>query len=173
MVFMPPNPAPHGELRKAEDVLSGLLENGMNVESPDTYPEFFKRFYSAQNDLGTAFAAWLTKDARNLQFQFREAAQAFNMIDDRESATVIVRYDDNEALLRSLYAIGPKRHIMRSLQRYTVSVPRRTLAELHQKGFVQEPHPGVFVQTDLSSLYSTKFGLDLYRDNPSPQDLMI
>ena len=171
VVFMPPKPAPPGELRKAEDVLTGLLENGVNVEAPDSYPEFFSRFYSAQNDLGTAFKEWLTKDARDFQFQFREAAQAFKIIDDQESASVIVRYGDNDALLRSLYAVGPKRDIMRRLQRYTVSVPRRTLAEMRDKGFVVEAHPGVFVQTELPSLYNENYGLDLYRDNLPPEDL--
>ncbi len=171
VVFMPPKPAPSGELRKAEDVLTGLLESEVNVESPDSYPEFFRRFYSAQNDLGEAFKEWLTKDAYYFRFQFREAAQAFKIIDDQESASVIVRYGDNDALLRSLYAVGPKRDIMRRLQRYTVSVPRRTLAEMRDKGFVVEAHPGVFVQTELPSLYNENYGLDLYRDNLPPEDL--
>ena len=173
VVFMPPKPAPPGELRKAEDVLTGLLENGVNVESPDSYPEFFSRFYSAQNDLGTAFKDWLTKDARDFHFQFREAAQAFKIIDDQESASVIVRYGDNDALLRSLYAVGPKRDIMRRLQRYTVNVPRRTLAGMRIKGFVEEPHPGIFVQTQLPSLYNENYGLDLYRDDLPPEDLQL
>lgn len=173
VVFMPPKPAPQGELRKAEDVLSGLLENEVNVESPDSYPEFFKRFYSAQNDLGTAFDTWLTKDARDFQFQFREAAQAFKIIDDKESATVIVRYGENNSLISSLRAIGPKRGIMRCLQRYTVNVPRRTLAGLLVKGFVEELHPGVFVQSELPSLYNENYGLDLYRNDLPPEDLQI
>ncbi|MGI5923817.1 MAG: CRISPR-associated helicase Cas3' [Lentisphaeria bacterium] len=171
VVFMPSKPAPLGELRKAEDVLNGMLESRVNVESPDSYPEFFRRFYSAQNDLGEAFKEWLTKDAYYFQFQFREAAQAFKIIDDQESASVIVRYGDNDALLRSLYAVGPKRDIMRKLQRYTVNVPRRTLAEMRDKGFVVEAHPGVFVQTELPSLYNENYGLDLYRDDLPPEDL--
>jgi CRISPR-associated endonuclease/helicase Cas3 len=173
VVFMPPQPAPRGELRKAEDTLAGLLEEGMDVESPESYPAFFQRFYSAQNDLGSAFAGWLTKDARDFQFQFREAAEAFRMIDDQDSATVIVRYGGNAPLLRSLCAVGPKRDIMRRLQRFTVNVPRRMLGTLRAKGFVEEPHPGVYVQADLPSLYSEVFGLDLFRDTVPPEDLMV
>jgi CRISPR-associated endonuclease/helicase Cas3 len=171
VVFMPPKPAPVGELRKAEDTLSGLLEAGMAVESPESYPEFFKRFYSAQNDLGTAFEGWLTKDARDFQFQFREAAAAFRMIDDRTSATVIVRYGGNDPLIRVLLAVGPKRDIMRRLQRFTVTVPCQMLGALREKGFVEEPYPGVYIQT-MPSLYSEVFGLDVYRDALAPEDLM-
>jgi len=171
VVFMPPKPAPLGELRKAEDTLSNLLATGLNAESPESYPQFFKAFYSAQNDLGTAFEEWLTKNARDFQFQFREAAAAFRMIDDRASATVIVRYGGNDSLIRSLLAVGPKRDIMRRLQRFTVTVPHPTLAALREKGFVEEPHPGIYVQT-MPSLYSEVFGLDIYRDDLAPEDLI-
>ncbi len=171
VVFMPPKPAPLGELRKAEDTLATLLATGLNAESPESYPRFFKAFYSAQNDLGTAFAGWLTRDARDFQFQFREAAAAFRMIDDRASAAVIVRYGENGPLIRALLAVGPKRDIMRRLQRFTVTVPRHTLASLREKGFVEEPHPGVYVQT-MPSLYSAVFGLDVYRDALAPEDLI-
>jgi CRISPR-associated endonuclease/helicase Cas3 len=174
VVFMPPKPAPRGELRKAEDVLINLLEDDdFDVESQESYPIFFKRFYDAQNDLGTEFKGWLTKDARDFQFQFREAAAAFNMIDDQASATVIVRYGGNDSLITSLRVAGPKRGIMRRLQRYTVNIPRRALMELIARGFVEEMHPGIYVQAELSSLYSKVFGLDLYRDFPDVEDLMI
>jgi CRISPR-associated endonuclease/helicase Cas3 len=173
VIFMPPQAAPPGELRKAEDTLSSLLEYGLNAESPDSYPKYFEHFYAAQNDLGTAFANWLSKDAGHLQFQFRKAAKAFQIIDDQESAPVIVRYGDNAQLLGSLHAVGPKRDIMRGLQRYTVNVQRRTLIQLLIKGFVQEIHPGIYVQVELSSLYSEVFGLDLLRQDLPPEDLFI
>ena len=173
IVFMPPKAAPLGDLRKAEDTLMSLLAaDGFDVESPVSYPKFFEHFYSAQNDLGSAFTGWLTKDARNFQFQFREAAAAFRMIDDKASATVIVRYGGNDALVKSLLAVGPKRDIMRRLQRYTVSIPRHTLMRLREKGFIEEPQPGMYVQVDMASLYSETFGLDVYRDAPDAEDLI-
>ena len=172
VVFMPPKPAPLGDLRKAEDALHALLDAVVDVESPESYAAFFERYYNAQNDLGTAFYGWLTKDARDFQFQFREAAAAFRVIDDRTSAAVIVRYGGNDRLVRDLVAAGPKRDIMRRLQRYTVTVPRSVLGSMREKGFVEEPHPGVFIQA-LPSLYSDVFGLDLARDDIPPEELVI
>jgi CRISPR-associated endonuclease/helicase Cas3 len=67
--------------------------------------------------------------------------------------------------------VGPKRDIMRRLQRFTVTVPRSTLDALRKKGFVEEPHPGIYLQT-LPSLYSDVFGLDIYRDDLAPEDLI-
>jgi len=172
IVFMPPKPAPLGDLRKSEDALHALLDAGVDVESPESYAAFFARYYNAQNDLGTAFYGWLTKDARDFQFQFREAAAAFRVIDDWTSAAVIVRYGGNDRLVRDLVAAGPKRDIMRRLQRYTVTIPRPVLDSMREKGFVEEPHPGVFIQA-LPSLYSNVFGLDLARDDILPEDLVI
>jgi hypothetical protein len=52
-----------------------------------------------------------------------------------------------------------------------VTVPSHTLAALREKGFVEEPHPGIYIQT-LPRLYSDIFGLDLYRDALAPEDLI-
>lgn len=172
VVFMPPKQAPIGSLRKQEDAMLDLLAAQMDVEAPDSYPFYFRQLYERHIDLGTAFEKWLIEDARDFQFQFREAACAFRMIDDQASATVFVRYGGNEALLRSLQAVGPKRDIMRRLQRYTVNVPRRILTSLIEKGFIEEPHPGIYLQT-LPSLYRDDIGLDYDREGLAPEDLVI
>ena len=172
VVFMPPTPAPLGSLRKQEDAMRELLAAKVNVEAPDSFPLYFHLLYEKQNDLGSAFKGWLTDNARDFQFQFREAAQAFRMIDDQASAAVFIRYGGNEALIRSLLAAGPKRDIMRRLQRYTVNVPRRVLRSLLEKGFIEEPHPGLYLQT-MPSLYREDIGLDYDREGLAPEDLVI
>ena len=172
VVFMPPKQAPIGSLRKQEDAMRDLMAAHADVEAPDSYPFYFRQLYQRHIDLGTAFEKWLIEDARDFQFQFREAARAFRMIDDQASATVIVRYGGNEALLLSLQAVGPKRDIMRRLQRYTVNVPRRILTSLIEKGFVEEPHTGLYLQT-LPSLYRDDIGLDYDRKGLAPEDLVI
>jgi CRISPR-associated endonuclease/helicase Cas3 len=174
IVFMPPKPAPQGELRKAEDTLIDLLAtDDFDVESPRSYPRFFENFYAAINDLGTPFRDWLEKDARDFQFQFREAAAAFKMIDDQASATVIVHYGGNGLLIDKLREGGPKRDVMRHLQRFTVNVPRHVLMKLKESGLVEEPYPGIYIQASLPSLYSQIFGLDIYRNLPDVEDLIV
>jgi CRISPR-associated endonuclease/helicase Cas3 len=172
IVFLPPKPAPHGELRKAEDTLAKLLASGIDVESPESYRQFFKDFYSVQNDLGEEFKALLEKNARAFQFQFREASQKFQMIDDQASSPILVRYNHNDALLESLRIVGPKRDIMRKLQRFTVNIPKSVLKEWLHQGYAEELHPGICVQTT-PSLYDNVLGLDIYRASVSPEDLMV
>lgn len=172
VVFLPPKPAPRGELRKAEDTFANLLASGIDVEAPESYRQFFKAFYSAQNDLGEEFKTLLEKNAREFQFQFREAAQKFQMIDDQASAPILVRYNHNDALLEALRVVGPQRDIMRRLQRFTVNIPKTMLTGWLHQGYAEELHPGICVQT-MPSLYDKVFGLDIYRASVSPEDLMV
>ncbi len=173
VVFMPPKESPSGELRYGEYAMRDLLAMAErpSFDSPEIYPLYFEKLHTRAHEMGEVFSDLLYKDARDLQFQFREAAEKFQMIKD-ESAAIIVRYDENPKLIDALRVVGPKREIMRKLQRYVVNVPRKMIADLLTKGFIEEMHPGVFVQT-IDSLYSDQFGLDVWREGLSTEDCMI
>ncbi len=190
VVFVPPVPAPRGELRKQEDALHELLARpgGIDPDDPHAFPDYFRALHGRMNDLGTAFRAWLgvpvPEAFRNGtlpappdpgRYQFREAADAFRMIDGYASVPLIVRYGDADRLIAALRAGGPSRDLMRRLQRYTVNVPRPALDTLLAKHFAEElplpPRPdlpsGIFVQT-APEAYTGTFGLDLFTAAPAP-----
>ncbi len=179
VVFMPPKESPRGLLRfgeyATEDVIS---RQGFSVDDPAVYPEFFKAFYERVDNHGEELLDLLTKDARDFQFQFREATAKFRMIDDKASAAVVVRYGESESLIRTLSILGVKRDIMRKLQRYTVAVPHRALERLVRCGLVTlvggapDGSGGVYVQED-STLYSNESGLDIKRELMTPEDLIV
>ena len=185
VVFMPPAESPRGELRQSEYALSDLLDRpgGIDPDDARSFPDFFQALHRRSRDLGSAFESLLgvpvPPEFRNgpanrpepMRYQFREAAAAFQMIPD-SSISILVRYGGNDALLDELRVVGPHRTLMRRLQRYAVSVPGSMLESLLERGFVEELHPGVFVQT-MPSLYSDVFGFDLYRDEFSPEDCMV
>ena len=91
----------------------------------------------------------------------------------QHQASVVVRYaahrDAIEKWLATLAAEGPQRWLMRKLQRYTVSIPKRQADKLLQQGSLTLPMPGLYVLKDTDNLYSNILGLvgddDLY--NPS------
>ena len=182
VVFMPPDESPRGELRQSEYALSDLLDRPGGVDPDDarSFPDYFRALHRRAQDLGASFERLLgvpvPPEFRNgpanrpepMHYQFREAAAAFRMIPDA-SVSILVRYGGNDALLDELRAAGPHRLLMRRLQRYAVGVPRGSLPSLLERGFVEEMHPGIFVQT-MPSLYSDVFGFDLYRDGFSPED---
>lgn len=174
VVFLPPKPAPLGELRKAEDALTDMLQgtSGISLDHPSVFPAFDQIFTDKINDHGEDFQALLEENARDCQFPFRTASQKFQMIDDQHSASVIVRYDNSLAFINSLLAVGPKRDIMRRLQRFTVNIPKRICDEMLESGMISEPFPGIFVQED-PACYQETFGFDLMKNEWSAAELII
>ena len=172
VVFNPPEPSPVGDLRFGEDTLIDMLSsrNGhFDVDCAEIYPEYYRRFFERQHDCGTVFAKLLGDPHGG--FQFREAANKFQMIDSRGTSTIIVRWGESEKWIKSLAAVGPKRDIMRHLQRYTVSVPRRIAERWLADGGVVEIQ-GVLVQ-EAKNLYSVEYGLDLDWNGYSADDLIV
>lgn len=165
VVFMPPRESPRGELRNGEYATADLLhmEARPALDAPEAFPLYYAKLQARAHTLGEEFDGWLVQNARALQFQFREAAAAFRMIGD-DAVAVIVRYGDNGKLIDQLHAVGPKRLVMRRLQRFTVTMPQGILGDLLERGFVEEMHPGVYVQT-MDSLYTESFGLDVNAAN--------
>lgn len=193
VVFMPPEPSKIKDLRDGEYAMGDLLERPCGVDADDagSYPEYFKRLHSRANDLGRAFELLLgvpvPKEFRNgptrravpMQYQFREAAAAFKMIDGAAQVSIIVRYGNNDSLIDSLRGVGPKRDIMRRLQRYTVNVPRSYVLGLLGKGMIEElrvpPHneapSGIYVQT-MPSAYREDIGFDLFAEGLRAEDFI-
>lgn len=177
MVFMPPKASPPGSLRKAEDAYIELLASDRPPlpDDPESYPRFFAAFYQAQNDDGKErFQKWLVRDYANFEFQFREAAADFKIIEDN-TVPVIVLYGESRKWLDALRAAGPKRDIMRRLQRYTVNIFRNWLPSLLKWGLIEELPPagsGLYAQT-MPSLYDEAYGLDMEREALDPDDLMF
>ena len=101
---------------------------------------------------------------RELAVNFRTAAELFQLIDDRDSALVIVRYeprrDDIETLLTTLASQGPERWLMRKLQRLTVSIPQRDADRMLAQGSLALTIvPGLYLQADTDGLYHPALGL--------------
>ena len=194
VVFMPPEGSKIKDLRDGEYAMSDLLERPSGVDADDacSYPDYFKILHSKANDLGVAFERYLgvpvPKEFSNgpscraapMQYQFREAAAAFKIIDGAAQVPVIVRFDGSDSLIASLRAVGPKRDIMRRLQRYTVNVPRSCINGLIEKGMVEElslpprkdEPSGIYVQT-MPSAYRDDIGFDLFGDGLRNVDFIV
>ena len=194
VVFMPPEGSKIKDLRDGEYALSDLLErpSGVDADDPGSYPTYFKALHCRANDLGGVFERYLgvpvpkefscgpSCQAEALHYQFREAAAAFKMIDGAVQVPIIVRFGDSGSLIASLRAVGPKRDIMRRLQRYTVNVPRSCIGGLIEKGMVEElsvpprkdESSGIYAQT-MPSAYRDDIGFDLFGDGLQNEDFIV
>ena len=175
VVFVPPEKPPLGHLRKGADAcISTLRGQAHDPLARALFDRYFKEFYhSVDLDAKEVVKKLTINDRRTLSVQFRTAAEAFHLIDDADSATVVVRYaeqrDEIEKLLGILAAEGPQRWLMRRFQRYTVSIHQRLATKMLNQGDLTLPMPGLYVLADTDNMYSENLGLvgdaDIY--NPS------
>ena len=166
VVFVPPTPAPPGLLRQGEDACRAVLHEVSDAPlTRDRFNKYFQRLYYGCELDAAGICDLLTKDARDLAVDFRTAAEKFRLIDDEDAASVIVLYrgqngsDDRvEQWIGLLRRDGPKRWLMRKLQRYVVDVRHRLITPLLARGDIEEVTPGMYVQCS-HGLYDATLGL--------------
>lgn len=191
VVFVPPGRIPAGSMQKAASAcISTLHEQGADPLSRKLFGRYFQHFYRATNldkheicglvrsnasDEGKLISAVYSGQlpshlvgrvseqiAATVSIQFRSAANAFRLIDDEDSATVVVRYqareDDINMLLNTIAKEGPKRWSMRKLQRYSVTIKKRDADRLLARGDLSLCMPGLHI-LESAALYHEQLGL--------------
>ncbi len=173
VVFVPPESPPMGHLRKAAQACISTL-HGQQADplARALFAIYFRQFYSTVDLDGKKIVPMLKVEPKTLGVQFRSAADAFRLIDDKDSATVVVRYAEHSAaiekLLGMLAAEGPARWLMRKLQRYTVSIHKRIADQMLAQGDLTLPMPGLYAQVNADNLYDPMLGLKLNDDLYNP-----
>jgi CRISPR-associated endonuclease/helicase Cas3 len=178
VVFVPPEPLPVGHLRKgAQACISTLHGQQADPLARAVFATYFRQFYSTVDLDSKQIVPMLKVEPKTLGVQFRSAADAFRLIDDQDSASVVVRYsehrDEIEKLLGMLAAEGPARWLMRKLQRYTVSIHKRVADKMLMQGSLTLPMPGLYVQQDVDGLYHPLLGLQVEEVPFNPAGLVI
>lgn len=159
-VFIPSISSPQGFLQKCEAAGKYILRNFKGTEfTPSLYSEYFKYLY---NDLLTSFGEkdfhnHLIKDFGNYEFQFKEYAEKFNMINDKKQMSIIVRYKNSTALIDQLKFAGASKDLLRKLQRYIVNIPIYLFNNIRESNYIEEVN-GYWVQKD-DNLYQPGLGL--------------
>jgi len=160
VVFVAPRKAPAGILRKAAETASRLLEDGLaDPISHTAFEPYFSELYWKVNSLDSkGIMKLLEPDGQDCGIQFRSAAEAFRIIDDRLQRTILVPYGEGENLISQLKSLGPERWLLRKLQRYSVNVYLNQFAALQERGSLTEVVTGVFALT-CPVEYDEKVGL--------------
>lgn len=175
VVFVPPKPS-RGLLGKAaESAVSLLTEySGQTLESvsPAMFTRYFDAFYGRLNSLDKAGINELLRPAGDLSdCQFKTAALKFQMIEEGDTFTVFVKFDNqSSALIDKLETMGPERWLMRKLQRYTVTLYGYQFRPLLDSQNIREVWAGIYAQ-NTDTLYDPLLGLKLSEEAPSVNDL--
>lgn len=185
-VFVPPTKPPPGLLRQAESecrVVWDQLHEDVDPIDVSLYQLYFRRLYAQDLDKKQICVALRIERKKNdptVGIRFRDAAESFKLIDEKDGATVVVRYrsDDTgesiDSLLGKLESEGPQRWLMRKLQRYGVTIYRHDAERLLKLGDVRcvEQCPGLYVQVG-DVLYDQNLGLLIDGAPGDPVSLFI
>jgi CRISPR-associated endonuclease/helicase Cas3 len=160
VVFVPPRKAPIGILRKASDVALAMLEAGLKdpIDSSAFAPYFSEIYWRANSLDAKGIMDLLKPNMTNCGIQFRTAAKAFHIIDDKDQKAIIVPYGEGRRLITELKSLGPSRWLLRKLQRYSVNIYDNQFRALQDRGSVEEVSPGIFALT-CAIEYSDEIGL--------------
>lgn len=178
VVFVPPQPAPPGMLRRAEQTTVSLMtdEARLNPLERSRFKPYFEHFYGKTELDKQGIESLLKPDGQgedSLKVQFRTAAQRFKLVDESDYRAVIVRYNDTaKELVDELVQFGPDRWRMRKLQRYTVNIARFHLEALLDSQDVREVYPGIYAQVS-DTLYHSILGLLLEPSSIEPWQTVI
>ena len=173
IIFVPPKPIPAGLLKKGECALRELISfSDFDPQLPKWHFRYFDLFYDKLNDMGKKIIENLTPHPEDLDVAFRSTAVNFRLIDDKRQVSIVVIYGDSTKWIQQLYDDGPKRKIMRRLQRYTINIPRRVAEAMQGEGRLKILECGVIVQT-MTADYQEEIGLDIFSEGLPLEDLII
>ncbi|MDR1275053.1 MAG: CRISPR-associated helicase Cas3' [Candidatus Accumulibacter sp.] len=165
-LFEAPHRSPKGLLLMAEGkarILLQELPTGAEPLEVERFSEYFQQLY-ADADLDSKGIRELSRVGKKGEISFRQIAEKFRLIDEKNSATVFVRYHENsedkkiDTLLGKLKKDGPDRWLMRKLQRYGVTLYQSDIDRLVSLGDI-EALPG-----DCSGLYAQSEKNDFFYD---------
>ncbi|HMY06813.1 MAG TPA: CRISPR-associated helicase Cas3' [Accumulibacter sp.] len=172
-VFVPPTLPPPGLLRIAAQTTRILWMAGLADNDPldvTRFAEYFQKLYG-NSRLDEKNICRLLRVGSRGEVMFRTAAEHFRLIDEKDSATVFVRYrrhesdDEIDQWLNTLRNHGPERWLLRKLQRYGVTIYQNDLQRLLKLGDVEPlsgDFPELYVQSaDNDLLYDPVLGINV------------
>ena len=147
-------------IRVAQDVMRRYED----ILSPEAISAYFTLLYELEGNAGLDkhdIFERLEKGAAGLAFDFEDIAKDFTLIEDNTRA-IIIHYDEEaDNLISKLASTEHLSGLLRSLQRYTVSVYEPEFQAFLNAGKLEVPAPEVYVLKKTEELYRRHTGLTL------------
>jgi CRISPR-associated endonuclease/helicase Cas3 len=179
VVFVREVPKALEQVRFGTDAARSVLATGSgDALLPGSFARYFPMYYAAFPSRDKHGIGNLLRNDRDLAFGFRSAAERFKLVDDANQASVIVPYASTlpsatnvVPLIERLRSGDTDRWLMRTLQRFTVTAPRRLVERWLQLGDVAELQTNTYALTDVLR-YDRRFGLLPDGALPTPEALV-
>lgn len=171
---------PVGDIRQAAETLkSEILGVYDDFLSPEAIEHYFRLHYwkkSSEMDAENIMSCF--EAFRELNFDFRKAADKFQLIDDRQISVIVPYGETGKNIVDELYSthqkrIPPPHQVERRAQRYMVPLYPNEAELLKRDGSLEFLHERFLVLAD-QSRYHEHFGLQPgEHETPSPETLTV
>jgi CRISPR-associated endonuclease/helicase Cas3 len=145
----------------AESILRDFADQPDSKEAIDQY---FNFLYSLQGQNAFDVKNILSYFEGGLEFEFKKAAENFNMIDNNTVAFVIPYGDEARDLLEQAKYHPYPYKFARQLQMYTVNIYENEFRKLQSKGVIETINDTYEALTDMKNFYNQNTGLVLPAD---------
>jgi CRISPR-associated endonuclease/helicase Cas3 len=179
-VFKPEDQESEQFIRETAQVAHQLLDLYDDLLSEEAIRHYFDLYYFKQKhrwderDIMDCFQVNPKQATFPLQFQFKEAASRFNLIDSWQQ-TVLVPYDEKaKKSIQDLRnpALPLHRNLVRQLQRYSVQIsPQQFTKNKSAFESLRDDTFQVLISPELN--YSRHFGVNLDEEHANEQSLVI
>lgn len=168
---------PPGLQRHAAQAAAELADRFSDPLAPAAVEAYFRLYYWSQKhqwDKHRVLDAFhMDSRQREIFFQFRDAANRYKIIRD-EQVPILVPYNDHARQIRDRLLAGDNADVflLRSCQRYLVSVPEQLLENLVDSQNVVEHESGLWLLMN-EAAYSTTKGLSPGSPGFDPELLVV
>lgn len=159
-------PLPVGSIADANNARKSL-PNESDWFAPETMTAYFRQYYCRQDTFDKKHIMDLLSP---IELNFETAAKEFQLIDDNNSTSVIVNYENSLSLVEQLRNEGPSYRLLKQLRMYSVNVRFRDFETLRKAGLVEEVQEGIYVIPD-SRQYDSNIGL--HTDSHWQEELLL
>ncbi len=144
-------------------VARDIMRRYEDILSPEAIEAYFTLLYELEGEGldSKEIMRIMEEDVQHFAFDFETMAQRFKLI-EQNMCPIIIPYDTRaEELIEKLRYTEHPGKLLRSLQRYTVSVYEAELSALKGIGVLENPAPDIYVLRGKQELYDPHTGLCL------------
>lgn len=150
-----------GESQRRRAICQNIIEQGLDLLSPEATAEYFRQLYSLVNLDSEKILPDIAQDAQRCLFPYRTVARKYKFIEDDGRQPILIPFNAKAcAALETLRHGGGDRNFYRSLGQWMVNIHPQDFTALRQSGAIAPvDRSGVWHELVNGSLYDELVGL--------------
>lgn len=151
-------------IKRPIEVAKGIMARFEDILSPQTIQSYFKDLYDFEGEAGLDIHGVFQEmeqgaERSNFNFNFKQIADQFKLIDEN-TVPIIIGFDkEAEELIHKLRYVDKYKSILRAIQPYSVNVYENEFNAMNGAGLIEIANDGIYILRDIKK-YNEKTGLE-------------